>query len=310
MTAMRPRRSLTGHLLAWALGALVLVWTSFIGFAYLTGEHEADELTDGHLASVSSLLLPLVPRGLKAAAAGRGSARVRRPARHRAAGARLPAVHERAGLGRAGRLIVHTGRCAAARFDSPEGFATHPPGQAAARTGGPITRWDEARQHKVMVLLSLRERDDLASDIAAQVMEPGLWLLPVVALVLGLAVHRGLRPLRALAQRGARAGHPARRGAGRTTRPSRSCRRPRRPSTGWWPLPRGAGRANAAWPTSSRTSCARRWRRWRCRPGTHATCPGPRPAGGLAGLAGARRARRRGAQPPAGAGPRQPGRDG
>ncbi|MDB5861079.1 MAG: hypothetical protein JWQ76_4768, partial [Ramlibacter sp.] len=33
-----------------------------------------------------------------------------------------------------------------------------------------------------------------------QLVVPGLWLLPVVALVLGLAIHRGLRPLRRLAQ--------------------------------------------------------------------------------------------------------------
>ena len=53
--------TLTRHLLGWALGALVLVWGTFIWFGYTTGEHEADELTDGHLASVSSLLLPLAP---------------------------------------------------------------------------------------------------------------------------------------------------------------------------------------------------------------------------------------------------------
>ena len=32
---------------------------NFIFLGYRTGEHEADELTDGHLASVSSLLLSL-----------------------------------------------------------------------------------------------------------------------------------------------------------------------------------------------------------------------------------------------------------
>jgi two-component system sensor histidine kinase QseC len=64
-------------------------------------------------------------------------------------------------------------------------------------------------------MLSLRERDDLATDIADRWCEPGLWLLPVVALVLGLAIHRGLRPLRELARAGARAGHPAAAEAGR-----------------------------------------------------------------------------------------------
>jgi len=56
---MRRNQSLMRHLLAWALGALVVVWGSFIGLAYWTGVHESDELTDGHLASVVSLLVGL-----------------------------------------------------------------------------------------------------------------------------------------------------------------------------------------------------------------------------------------------------------
>ena len=49
-----------------------------------------------------------------------------------------------------------------------------------------------------MVLVAVRERDELAQDIAEQMIEPGLWLLPVVSLALGLALWRGLRPLYAL----------------------------------------------------------------------------------------------------------------
>ena len=54
---MKLLPSLFRHLLAWTLGALLLVWASFVYFGYRTGMHEADELTDGHLASVASLLL-------------------------------------------------------------------------------------------------------------------------------------------------------------------------------------------------------------------------------------------------------------
>ena len=49
--------SLTRHLLVWALGALLLVWAGFMAVGVQTGLHEAEELTDGHLASVSALLL-------------------------------------------------------------------------------------------------------------------------------------------------------------------------------------------------------------------------------------------------------------
>ena len=56
---MSSQRSLNQRLLLWSLGALVLVWSCFVALAYRTGVHEADELTDGQLATVSALLLDL-----------------------------------------------------------------------------------------------------------------------------------------------------------------------------------------------------------------------------------------------------------
>ena len=49
-------------------------------------------------------------------------------------------------------------------------------------------------------MIELQERDELADDIAGQMIEPGLWLLPVVALALGLAIRRGMRPLNELSR--------------------------------------------------------------------------------------------------------------
>jgi two-component system sensor histidine kinase QseC len=51
-----------------------------------------------------------------------------------------------------------------------------------------------------MVLVRADERDELASDVAGQLAEPGLWLLPAVAIALCLAIWRGLRPLQALSR--------------------------------------------------------------------------------------------------------------
>jgi two-component system sensor histidine kinase QseC len=181
--------TLTQHLLAWALGALLLVWGSFILLAYLTGEHEADELTDGHLASVSSLLAPLPTGGLGG---------VRPVVPH----PELKAHDYQRSLSvyvwdAQGGLLSGTGDAPAPPFASPEGFATLRLGEPAQEWRA-FSRWDEGHTHKLMVLLSGRERDELADDIADQVVAPGLWLLPAVALVLGLAIHRGLRPLRPL----------------------------------------------------------------------------------------------------------------
>lgn len=189
--------TLTRHLLAWALGALVLVWAAFIAFGYNTGEHEADELTDGHLASVSSLLLPLAPGGLgpDAPAARDLPANGKELRAHDYQRSLTVVVWDAQG-----RVLSRTGDAPLPPFSVGEGFATLQLG-SPPQPWRAFSRWDPPHAHKLTVLLSQAERDDLAADIAGQVIEPGLWLLPVVALVLGLAIHRGLRPLRELADR-------------------------------------------------------------------------------------------------------------
>ena len=48
--------SLTRRLLWGVLAALLLVWAGFVVIGYRTGVHEADELTDGHLAGTAALM--------------------------------------------------------------------------------------------------------------------------------------------------------------------------------------------------------------------------------------------------------------
>jgi len=192
---MTLRPSLTRHLLAWTLGALLLVWGSFVFVGYRTGVDESDELTDGHLASVASLMLSV----------GDGRCSERTSPGVLSGQPELKKHDYQQSLSvyvwdAAGTVVTHTGEAPAPAFSGDEGFAT-------VQLGNPPTawrsfsRWDgPARQRKVTVLLSLQERDDLAEDIAEQIAEPGLWLLPVIALVLGLAIRRGLRPLYALSR--------------------------------------------------------------------------------------------------------------
>lgn len=191
---MKKAPTLTRRLLAWALGALTLVWAFFIVVGYSTGEHEADELTDGHLASVSSLLMPLAAGGLGPATTPPAAL----------ASAELKAHDYQSSLSvmvwdAQGRLLSRTGDAPTPTFEGPDGFATLQLGQPP-RPWRAFSRWDSDHLRKLTVMLSVAERDALAADIAGQVIEPGLWLLPVIALVLGLAIHRGLRPLRALAR--------------------------------------------------------------------------------------------------------------
>lgn len=186
------RPSLTRQLLLWSLGALALVWGSFVYIGYQTGVHEADELTDGHLASVTALLLNL--RATEVMAGVQVTQRAPTPW--------LKSHDYQQSISVAqwdaqGHLLAHSGSSPAPRFSDAEGFENLTLGTPGA-VWRSFSQWDATRSRKVMVLLELRERDELAQDIAEQMIEPGLWLLPVVSLALGLALWQGLRPLYAL----------------------------------------------------------------------------------------------------------------
>jgi two-component system sensor histidine kinase QseC len=176
-TAPQRRPSLIWHLMAWMLGALVVVWASFVALGYQTGVHEADELTDGHLAGVATPVHE--PPGLMA---------------HDYQQSLSVALWDGSG-----RLISRTGEAPEPSFDTEQGFATLHLG-AERRAWRSFTQWSRDHARKVSVMIELQERDDLADDIAGQMVEPGLWLLPVVALALGLAIRRGMRPLNELSR--------------------------------------------------------------------------------------------------------------
>lgn len=188
-----PRRpSLTRQLLLWSLGALVLVWTSFVVIGYKTGVHEADELTDGHLASVAALLLNV--RATETVDATRQTQRTPTPwLKAHDYQQSLSVVQWNA----QGQVVSVSGRSPIPAFSPQEGFLNVNLGPES-KPWRSFSQWDAERLRKIMVLVELQERDDLAEDIAEQMVEPGLWLLPVVALALGLALRRGLRPLYAL----------------------------------------------------------------------------------------------------------------
>jgi two-component system sensor histidine kinase QseC len=191
---VKLRPTLTGHLLAWVMGGLLLVWASFVAVGWRTGQHEADELTDGHLASVAALMLAYRGGSFEAVAP---------PAKPVPAGSLRDHDYQRSMSvvvwDARGQVLARTGDAPLPDFAQPEGFATLDT-QAGAPAWRAFSRWDAQRTRKVMVLLSVREREELAQDIAEQVTEPALWLLPAIALVLGLAIRRGLRPLYRLSQ--------------------------------------------------------------------------------------------------------------
>lgn len=191
---MKFRPSLQRELLAWTLGGLLAVWSAFIWFGYLTGEHEADELTDGHLASVTALLLaqPVNAFNRQPDAAALSSPDLRA---HDYQHSMSVVIWDRNGS-----VLARTGEAPLPDFQLADGFRTVVLGPQRL-PWRMFVRWNDGeRAKRVAVLIPIAERDALAEDIAGQVATPGLWLLPVVALVLVLAVRRGLRPLNRLSE--------------------------------------------------------------------------------------------------------------
>lgn len=190
----RPSRSLFGSLLAWSLGALALLWLSMLAAGYQTGRHETDELVDGQLASIAALLARLDNGGRWLPAGVDGAS----PAAAHAQQHDYQQAYSVVVWDAQGRVLAHQGSAPLPPFARDEGFATLVLGEPA-RPWRSFARWSDGRApHRVMVLIDAAERTELGWDIAGQVATPGLWLLPALALALGLALRRGLRPLKDL----------------------------------------------------------------------------------------------------------------
>ena len=184
-------KSLLSQLLAWSMGALALLWLGFVIAGYRSGLLETEELTDGQLASVAALLIDSGSPGLALLPA---TVAPHSALRSHAYQVPLSVVV----WDDSGRLLLHSGNAPLPDFSQDEGFASLSLGTPPQHWRA-FARWRSSEpRHRVMVLVSESERSDLAWDIAGQVAAPGLWLLPALALALGLAMRRGLRPLQAL----------------------------------------------------------------------------------------------------------------
>ena len=183
--------SLLSQLLAWSMAALALLWLGFVIAGYRSGLVETEELTDGQLASVAALLIDSGSPGLALLPTTVAAHNALRSHKYQVP---LSVVV----WDDSGRLLLHSGSAPLPEFHQDEGYASLllglPPQPWRA-----FARWRSSEpRHRVMVLISESERSGLAWDIASQVATPGLWLLPALALALGLAMRRGLRPLQAL----------------------------------------------------------------------------------------------------------------
>ena len=188
------KQSLTQHLIAWALGTVVVVWASFIAFGYWTGVIEAGEIADGHLTSVAALMLEQAETGFPSVSRPQGPPGFQAVERHEYQQDVSVVVWNAAG-----DLLLHIGKAPAPPFSTKVGFENLVLGPQAGAWRA-YSRWSANGANRVSVLVSLGDQDELARDITGHMIDFGLWLLPVIALALGLAIRRGLRPLHELSR--------------------------------------------------------------------------------------------------------------
>jgi len=192
-STVQPRLWFT--LWGWTCAALVLVWATLLVAAWVIGHHEAEEITDGQLEAVARLWLEAAPGQVLAVPAQWPEERPRAYVQE------VAVIEWRQGL-----PIIDTHRLATTL--GPMDGAPRP-GYRSVRgqlLDHPVhwriytaqLRGDPARA--VSVLMDIEHRVDLGWDITLQLARPALLILPLVALLLGWAIHRGLRPLTHLSE--------------------------------------------------------------------------------------------------------------
>jgi two-component system, OmpR family, sensor histidine kinase QseC len=191
--APETRRTLSRHLLLWALGAQLAVWVVMVAIGWSTSLRETRKFTDGHLVAVAQLWLETASWN---PATDSGPQPVPREDVHEYAQDVAIMVWDN------GRLVTDSDRLAAGLDlgQLPEkGLVS----LVVRDANGTPHDWRayvetyraDGHERRVAALLDLKKRYVLASDIAEHLAEPSLVLLPLVALVMWWTIRRGLRPL-------------------------------------------------------------------------------------------------------------------
>lgn len=183
-------RSLQGRLLVLVLALVAGVWLGTAVMAWRDVRHELDELLDGHLAQAAALLVVQ-----QAAGELEDDAELHLPTLHR----QTPKVafqvfHD-------GRLGVHSANAP----DQPMSGTATPGGPTGLRNvhiGAQDWRVFSARSDDgdtwVYVGELLASRADILHAVLRSTLAPLALTLPLLALLIGWAIHRGLAPLRGL----------------------------------------------------------------------------------------------------------------
>src|SRR3990167_1862224 len=184
---MWQRASLKQRLLALVLAAITLVWLGATAFTYLDAREEFDEVLDAHLAQAASLLVVQATHEIDELETEHA------PLLHKYARRVAFQVWEKGQ-----QLRLHSANAPPQPLTSKErGFSDTTIDGKRWRV---FSTWDESGEYLIHVAERSDVREELARDIAGNLLRPMWFSLPLLALLLWVAVMRGLRPLDKLAR--------------------------------------------------------------------------------------------------------------
>jgi two-component system sensor histidine kinase QseC len=179
---MWRRASLKQRLLALALTAITLVWLGTTAFTYQDAREEFDEVLDAHLAQAAALLVVQSSHDIDELETEHA------PLLHKYARRVAFQIWEKGN-----RLRLHSANA------PQQPLANNEPGFSDSTIDGTRWRvfstWDESGEYLIHVAERTDVRDELADGIAGNLLRPLWFALPLLALLLWIAVMRGLRPL-------------------------------------------------------------------------------------------------------------------
>src|SRR5512139_1535455 len=182
---MWQRASLRQRLLALALGAIALVWLGAAAYTYHDAREEFDEVLDGHLAQAAALLVVQASHDVDELETEHA------PLLHKYARRVAFQIWEKGKV-----LRLHSANAPQLPLSSQEsGFSDI---TLEGKDWRVFSTWDESGEYLIHVAERTEVRDELARGLARNLLRPLLYALPPLALLLWLAVARGLQPLTSL----------------------------------------------------------------------------------------------------------------
>ena len=201
------RPTLWRYLWRLTLGALAAAWVTLMLASYYAGLHEANEITDAHLASAVNVLLQISAFGAQASDPSGMQIPVEEAFQSFIPlGRHLNLARSLAVLVWDHGILVVDSRPLDQRWpvSVPDGYSTL---HKASGAGAGAHQWrifaaqrtDNAR--RAAAIIDLDQRARIGRQVAFAIARPALVVLPLVALLLWWAMRRGLRPLNVLSAR-------------------------------------------------------------------------------------------------------------